>query len=195
MIEGEHLVKEHEACVWCVKLIRGERRQTLDLAHHVIAEEANRARSERREAWELRGCMLTQCLLEYVKDVTLKRPALLPLHVGKGAAVGDQLAVGAHADEGVTANAFTALNGLEQKRFGFSSGDTQKRGDRSFQICVDRAVNRDQRVVLALEQEKLMLVWRGIGRIPGRCAHALYLTQRMISGRFGFLPYIRMPTR
>ena len=50
MVEGQHLVKEHEVGVRNVEFVGGKLRKPLDLTNDVVAEEADRAGSERREA-------------------------------------------------------------------------------------------------------------------------------------------------
>ena len=54
MVEGQHLVVEHEAGVRDAQIILGQLGQAFQLPHHVVGKKADRATSKRRQARDTR---------------------------------------------------------------------------------------------------------------------------------------------
>ena len=79
MVERHHLIEEHQVSIRYPQFIGGQLRQTLDLSHHVVAEEANCSRGKRRQPRQRRRPMPTQGRLELLKDISFKAPRLCSL--------------------------------------------------------------------------------------------------------------------
>ncbi len=73
MVEGQHFIEEHQAGIRHAEIVFGQLGQTLDLPHHVIGKEADRARGKGRQPGDARGLMSRQQLLQQREDVALAR--------------------------------------------------------------------------------------------------------------------------
>ena len=69
VVEGEHLVEEHEVRVGDVEFVLRGRWEVLDLADDVVGEEADGAGGEGREAGEARGSVAGERRLQLGEDV------------------------------------------------------------------------------------------------------------------------------
>ena len=78
VVEGEHLVEEHEAGVGDVEFVGGERGQALDLADDVVGEEADGAGGEGRQPGQAGGGVAGEGGLELGEDVAGRMTGAAP---------------------------------------------------------------------------------------------------------------------
>ena len=160
VVEGEHLVEEHQAGVGDAELVGGERGQAFDLADDVVGEESDGASGEGWQAREARWGVAAEGGFELGEDVALEGAAFaLFLHRDRRPA-GDDLLVRLDADEGIAAHVLAALDGLEQEGFGLVVGDAEEGRDGGFQVGGDGAVDGHQGV-FAAEAKELAGGWSG----------------------------------
>jgi len=162
VVEGEHLVEEHQVCVWHVEIIGGERGKPLDLSDDVIRKEADGSGGKGRQTGQASGRMRGELALELGKDIAFEVTCVGGGRVREGLPARRESLVGLDADEGVAANALAAFDRFEQEGFGLLRIDVlgmpceaQKGAHRGLEIGNDRAVNRDEGVVLGQGAEVL----------------------------------------
>ena len=144
VVEGKHLVKEHQAGVRYAQFVGSQRGQALDLAYDIVGKEADRAGSERRQAGQARGGVAAEGLLQLGEDVALEGAAArqfavgsLLIHRDRWPARDDPL-VRLDADEGIAADVLATLDGFEQKGFRLLGCYAQEGRDGCFQVRGDR---------------------------------------------------------
>jgi hypothetical protein len=153
MIEGENLVEEHEAGVGKPEVVGGVDGQALDLADHVVAEEADGAGGEGGKAGDAGGGVSFEGVTEEGKDIAgeVTRAAVLDdFYIGP---MGDDAAAGTDTDVGVAAEVFTAFDGLKEEAFGLGGGEAKEGGDGSFKVGGQCAIERDEGMGAGQAQE------------------------------------------
>ena len=85
VVEGEHLVEEHQAGVGNAQLVHGQRGQALNLADDIVGEESDRAGGERRHSRQARRSVAAERLLQLGEDVAFEGAALAAFFHGDGA--------------------------------------------------------------------------------------------------------------
>ena len=153
MIEGDHLVEEHQAGVRRAQLVLRQRRQPLDLPNDIVRKKSHRPGRERRQPGKPCRFMPAQGPLQLFKDVALKAAAAALL--GRWALFDrdrrpsrDHLLVRLDADEGVASDALAAFDRLQQKRLRLLCRDPQKCRNGRLKVCRYSPIHRHQRMCL-----------------------------------------------
>ena len=144
MVEGEHLIEEHEAGVGHAEVVGGVLGQALDLADDVVGEEADGSGGEGWQAGNAGGIVAFEGVIPEGEDVAVDLTGARAFGDLDGAAARDELAIGLDADEGVAAEVFASFDGFEDEAFGLVCGKAQESGDGSLEIGREGAVERDQ---------------------------------------------------
>ena len=153
VVEGQHLVEEEQAGIGDTELVLGFAGQPLNEAHCVIGEKADRARAEGWKACDARRFVAAECIAERCEGVAFKMRGALALGDGEVAAASDDALVGMNADEGVAAHLLAVFDRLQQKALALSPGRAEESRNRGFQVGRERAVDRNEGVVLRQSEE------------------------------------------
>ena len=126
MVEGQHLVEEHQTSIRNTKLILCQRRQFLDLTDNVVCKEAHSPSRKGRQRRQTCGSVSAKGLLQLVENIPFKDTFPASLAYRDPLSARNHLLVWLNADEGITPNMLAPFDRFQQKRLRFLRRNPQK---------------------------------------------------------------------